>query len=225
MTWTWTELLSGWLLQGFIKDSSRLDVLCKTVMSGVYKNLLMWLQSVWGAEVRACAEESQSSGYPRFRLRWFLNKAGCKGLSLNNIVWKSVYVKKDIFMYQINIYLVSQASKCIFQWIFLVFLVGVFVVIVVVVHFFCGGEGGVRKSLLKELDFSKSTGKRDQDISQILCWSNEAVTSFDCLCAARLWCSVPIDSLVRTQAGSGVGGHCGDGGRSAAENSTEVPWR
>lgn len=47
------------------------------------------------------------------------------------------------------------------------FLVGV--VIVVVVRFFCGGEGRVRKSLLKELDFSKSTGKRDQDISQILC--------------------------------------------------------
>ena len=63
---------------------------CKTVMSGVYKKKkLMWLQSVWGAEVRACAEESQSSGYPRFRLCRFLNKAGCKGLSLNNIVWKS----------------------------------------------------------------------------------------------------------------------------------------
>ena len=77
--------------------------------------MLMWLQSVWGAEVRACAEESQSSGYPRFRLRRLLNKAGCKGLSLNNTVWKSDYVTKYVFMYQINIYLVSQASKCIFQ--------------------------------------------------------------------------------------------------------------
>ena len=44
----------------------------------------------------------------------------------------------------------------------------------------------VRKSLLKELDSSKSTGKRDQDISQILCRYSLTVTSFDCLCAARL---------------------------------------